>query len=82
MTGDLASLFTDAGSFKLKNIAFPVKGYQWRPVLNSTSGSGEVPTFAAELIQYAPNDAETESIAADLRDQLVLRLARRTGIRV
>ena len=82
LTGDLASLFTDAGSFKLKNIAFPVKGYQWRPVLNSTSGSGEVPTFAVELIQYAPNDAETESIAADLRDQLVLRLARRTGIRV
>ena len=82
LTGDLASLFTDAGSFKLKNIALPVNGYQWRPAVKSTSGSGEIPTFAVELIQYAPNDSETESIAADLRDQLILRLARRTGVRV
>ncbi len=82
LTGELAKAFSDAGSFKLKNIALPVTGFQWRPQTGPAVKSGEVPSIAIEMFAYAPDNGETEAAAADLRDQLIARLSRRTGIRV
>lgn len=73
--------FSDAGSFRLKNIALPMKLMQWRPDRNDR-GSEDVPTIAVELFAAAPDDQETQAAAEDLRDQLIQRLARRTGVRV
>jgi adenylate cyclase len=82
LTGELAKAFIDAGSFKLKNIALPVTGFQWRPQTGPSVNTGEVPSISVEPFAYAPENAVTESAAADLRDQLIVRLSRRTGIRV
>lgn len=82
LTGELAKSFKDAGNFKLKNIALPVSGYQWRPQTGSAVNTGEVPTICVEPFAYAPATGETEAAAGDLHEQLVLRLSRRTGIRV
>jgi TolB-like protein len=78
----LRAQFRDAGSFRLKNVALPVTLLQWRPVKDGQGGSGGVPTIGVERFAFAPDDAETASAAEDLRDQLIQRLARRTGIRV
>jgi tetratricopeptide (TPR) repeat protein len=78
---ELAKDFTDAGSFQFKNIALPVTGFQWRPQQQGSGGSGEVPSIAVETFDFAPEDAETRAVAADLRDQLMVRLSRRTGIK-
>jgi class 3 adenylate cyclase len=82
LTGELSKAFTDAGSFNLKNIALPVNGYQWRPQLSQQSKAGELPSIAVEPFAYAPENGETEAVAQDLRDQLIFRLSKRTGIRV
>ena len=82
MTGPLSEAFEDAGSFKLKNIALPVTGYQWRPSSGGRRSTGDVPTIAMELFEFAPDDSDTRAIASDLHDQILLALSRRTGIRV
>lgn len=82
MTGPLSEAFEDAGSFKLKNIALPVTGYQWRPRSGERRTTGEVPTIALEPIEFAPDDSETRAIASDVHDQILMALSRRTGIRV
>ena len=84
LTGDLARAFTDAGSFRLKNIALPVTGYQWRPQAAAApqAKAGELPTVAVEPFTYAPETPETRATTEDLRDQLIHYLARRTGVRV
>jgi len=79
---ELSKEFTDAGSFKLKNIALPVDAFQWRPQHRRARGDGDVPCIAVEKIEPAPDESETRAAAADLRDQLILRLSRRTGVRV
>ncbi len=82
LTGDMAKAFSDAGSFKLKNIALPVNGFQWRPQPGPSSNAGEVPTICVEPISFAPADEDVAAAAADLRDQLIFRLSKRTGVRV
>jgi adenylate cyclase len=82
LTGKMASSFDDAGTFKLKNIAMPVNGFQWRPQQSDISRTSDVPTIAVESFECAPDDLDTRAAVADLRDQLILRLSRRTGIRV
>jgi class 3 adenylate cyclase len=81
LTGPLAEAFSDAGAFKLKNIALPVNGYQWRP---SGAGldAGRVPSIAVEPFSHAPDDSETRAAVTDLRDEIILRLSRRTGVEV
>ena len=79
----VAELFRDAGSFRLKNIALPVTLLQWRPARSGNANrSDEVPTVCVESFAVAPDDQETTVVADDLRDQLIQRLSRRTGIRV
>ncbi len=82
LTGELARNFVDAGTFKLKNIALPINGFQWRPQEDGADRSSDVPTIAVELFDSAPDDTETRAAAADLHDQMIVRLSRRTGIRV
>jgi class 3 adenylate cyclase/tetratricopeptide (TPR) repeat protein len=82
LSGELAKAFTDAGSFKLKNIALPVTGFQWRPQRRGAERVGTVPSIAVESFESAPDEADTRAAAADLRDQLVLGLSRRMGVRV
>lgn len=78
----LSSGFRDAGSFRLKNIAAPVTLHQWRPEESGGQRLDEVPGIAVEPFGYAPDDADTRAAAEDLREQLMVRLSRRTGIRV
>jgi class 3 adenylate cyclase/tetratricopeptide (TPR) repeat protein len=83
LSGKPANEFKDAGAFKLKNIAQPVQGFQWRPdgILTGRRAD-EVPVIVVETFAAAPNDEETKTAAADLRDQIIYGLSRRTGIRV
>ena len=81
LPASLAGKFGDAGSFRLKNIALPLKLMQWRPERRE-SDADDVPTIAVEMFAVAPDDRETRAAAEDLRDQLIQRLARRTGVRV
>ena len=78
----LSEGFRDAGSFRLKNIAAPVTLYQWRPAESGGQRLDEVPGIAVEPFNFAPDDSDTRAAAEDLREQLMLRLSRRTGIRV
>ncbi len=82
LTGDLSRSFDDAGTFKLKNIALPIHGYQWRPPTGHPLKSGEVPTITIEPITCPPGDMETEAAAQDIHDELVVRLSRRTGVSI
>jgi TolB-like protein len=75
--------FADSGTFKLKNIGFPVQGFQWR--LEGSYGGqrvDDVPVIAVESFAAAPNDEEIVSAAEDLRNQIVHGLSRRTGLKV
>lgn len=75
--------FSDAGTFKLKNIPRPVQCFQWRPdKLVVSSRSDEVPTIGAERLVAAPSDEETTAAAEDLHEQIVYGLSKRTGIKV
>lgn len=79
----MASRFVDAGSFKLKNIALPVKGFQWRPEgIGKTESRNQIPAISVGAFKALPESDDIRAAAEDFREQLILRLARRTGIRV
>lgn len=83
LSGPHLDAFVDAGSFSLKNIARPVNLWQWRPQREGYGkGGDEVPAITVSPFAPMPEDAETRATANDLRDQLLTRLTRRTGIRV
>jgi TolB-like protein len=82
LTGSLASAFVDAGAFELKHISLPVNGFQWRPPAVDGRNAGDVPSIGVDPFDHDPDDRDTRAAARDLRDQLVRRLARRTGVRV
>ena len=85
LTGPLAQAFAEVGTFELKNIVLPVTGHQWRPQLAAggpVGPVGEVPTIVVAAFEHDPDDASTRAAARDLREQLLRRLSRRTGIRV
>ena len=77
----LAAGFVEAGHFALKNVALPVTGYRWRPK-SGTAGADELPVIALDELAPTPNDAAGRAVAEDVREPLLERLARRTGIRV
>lgn len=83
LTGQLAAQFEDAGSFDLKNIPYPVQGYQWRPAQKkkSNAAKGEVPTVLVEKFDFAPATDDIRSHAEELREQILMNLSRRTGIK-
>ncbi|MEK9662769.1 MAG: adenylate/guanylate cyclase domain-containing protein, partial [Alphaproteobacteria bacterium] len=74
--------FAEAGTFELKNIAQPVRAFQWRPAGIAPVRADEVPTIAVEQVVAAPDADDLRAAAADLREQLLHRLSCRTGIRV
>ncbi len=78
----LAQGFADAGAFTLKNIDRPVTGFQWRPAARNRAVADEVPVIGIEPLTAMPDTADTREAAADLQEQLVHKLSRRTGIRV
>lgn len=78
----LARGFNDAGAFKLKNVAYAVTGFQWRPPVQQIRRVDAVPIIAVEDVITAPKTRETLEAGADLQDQLVHNLSRRTGVRV
>jgi len=78
----LGGSFSDAGSFTLKNIAVPISGFQWRPAERDRPSASDVPVIAVEPISSSPDGQEIREAAADLQEQLVHSLSRRTGIRV
>ena len=75
-----AELLKEAGVFRLKNIAKPMRLYQWRPSAPGAESVDEATSIAIPATEYAPHDAETAAIAGDLRDQLFVRMSRRSGI--
>lgn len=83
LTGQLAAQFEDAGAFDLKNIPYPVQGFQWRPAQKKKGNAtkGEVPTVLVEEFDFAPATDEIQSHAEELREQILMNLSRRTGIK-
>ena len=83
LTGQLAAQFEDAGSFDLKNIPYPVQGYQWQPAQKKkgNAANGEVPNVLVEVFDFAPATDEIQSHAEELREQILMNLSRRTGIK-
>lgn len=78
----LSAGFSDAGTFDLKNVANPVNGFQWRPAEQRKSQRADLPSIAVEPVTSAPETRETLEVCADLQEQLVHGLSRRTGVRV
>jgi len=78
----VSKAFLDAGNFNLKNIALPLNLFQWRPKALEYTRGEDVPTIAVEPFAFAPENTETQAGAEDLRDQLIVRLSRRTGVRI
>ncbi len=78
----LAESFSDAGTFELKNIAQPMTGFQWRPSAPYATAVDDLPVIGVEPFTAVPDWQDTAEAAADLHEQLVFRLSRRTGIRV
>ncbi|MGX9353345.1 adenylate/guanylate cyclase domain-containing protein [Shimia sp. W99] len=72
----------DAGVFKLKNIATPMRLYQWRPanLVTAPGAAGALPSIGFEPFSFAPDDADTAAIAADLHDGILQTSMKRTGI--
>ncbi|MFY0620019.1 adenylate/guanylate cyclase domain-containing protein [Shimia sp.] len=71
----------DAGMFNLKNIATPIRLYQWRPAnLTTAPNAGELPSIGFEPFVAVPETEETEAVALDLHDGIVQHSLRRTGI--
>ncbi|MGR3713964.1 MAG: hypothetical protein ACU0A6_12695 [Shimia sp.] len=72
---------SDAGVFKLKNIAEPIRLYQWRPAnLTTAPTAGVLPTVGFESFTAAPDTPDAMAIAQDLHDSLVQWSLRRTGV--
>jgi len=78
----LAAGFVEAGSFALKNVTLPVTGYRWRPTPGTSAGTDDLPVIAVDDLAPTPDDAATRAVAEDVREPLIERLVRRTGIRV
>lgn len=82
LSGSLAAQFESAGPLELKNIPGPVEGFYWSPKKKVTPGEDKRPVIVAEKIEFGPNDEDTRAAALELRDQLLMNLSKRTGIRV
>ncbi len=71
----------DVGMFNLKNIAKPIRLYQWRPAnLTTAPDKGSLPSVGFERFVAAPDTPETAAIADDLHDGLVQLSLKRTGV--
>lgn len=82
LSDDKGKVLSDAGMFNLKNISQPVRLYQWRPAPSGKSNWRDVPSIVVQPFEFAPANAETGLLAGDLRDQLIVRVSRRTGVMV
>lgn len=82
LTGGIAGQFAAAGTFELKNIPYPVEGFQWRPQKKAVRPADDsVPLVVVEPFRAAPTDAESTALTEDLREQLIMSLSTRTGMR-
>ncbi len=71
----------DVGMFNLKNIAKPIRLYQWRPAnLTTAPDKGTLPSVGFEKFVAAPETPESAAIADDLHDGLVQLSLKRTGV--
>ncbi|WP_270730954.1 adenylate/guanylate cyclase domain-containing protein [Shimia sp. Alg240-R146] len=71
----------DVGVFNLKNIAKPIRLYQWRPAnLTTAPNAGDLPSVGFESFAAAPDTPEIAAIAQDLHDGLVHLSFKRTGV--
>ncbi len=80
----LAGAFADSGTFRLKNLAQPVSAWQWRPGQMARGKQGQrddIPVIGVEPIAVA-DDQTLREATADLSEQLVHLLSRRSGVRV
>ena len=82
LTGNLATQFESAGPLELKNIPSPVEGFYWSPKKEVAPDEDKRPVIVVEKIEFGPSDEDTKAAALELRDQLLMNLSKRTGIRV
>ncbi|MDA5557949.1 adenylate/guanylate cyclase domain-containing protein [Shimia sp. MMG029] len=72
---------SDVGVFNLKNIATPMRLYQWRPAnLTTAPNKGSLPSIGFEDFVAAPATPESSALAQDLHDGMVQMSMKRTGI--
>ena len=87
VAGKVDVAFTDGGFESFKNIARPVHVFHWTPGRSDSprdqpKKKDNLPTIAIEGFACLPNDEENQVFAAELGDQLSLRVSHRTGVRV
>ncbi|TCK98999.1 class 3 adenylate cyclase [Shimia isoporae] len=81
LSEDRQQELNDAGVFNLKNIATPIRLYQWRPAnLTTAPDKGQLPSVGFEPFAAAPETPDNAAIAQDLHDGLVLLSMKRTGV--
>ncbi|MBO9475060.1 hypothetical protein J7413_16050 [Shimia sp. R10_1] len=72
---------SDVGVFNLKNIATPMRLYQWRPAnLTTAPNKGSLPSIGFEDFVAAPATPDSSALAQDLHDGMVQMSMKRTGI--
>ncbi|WP_422048643.1 adenylate/guanylate cyclase domain-containing protein [Shimia sp.] len=72
---------SDVGMFNLKNIATPIRLYQWRPAnLTTAPNKGSLPSIGFENFVAAPETPDSMALAQDLHDGMVQMSMKRTGI--
>lgn len=81
LSEDRQQELNDAGMFTLKNIAKPIRLYQWRPAnLTTAPDKGQLPSIGFESFVAAPDTPDNAAIAQDLHDGLLSLSLKRTGI--
>ena len=80
LSGSRAEQMKDAGVFRLKNISQPVRLFQWRPAQTRGRKVDNVTSIAVAPVEFAPNNDDTSALAGEMRDQLINRMSRRTGV--
>jgi DNA-binding SARP family transcriptional activator len=64
----------DVAQHALENPSIPDSAFE--------GALSDVPTISVHTFEFAPVDAATKALSADLRDQLIFRLTKRIGIKV
>ncbi|WP_204113775.1 adenylate/guanylate cyclase domain-containing protein [Shimia biformata] len=73
---------SDAGVFRLKNIAAPMRLYQWRPAnLVTAPDAGALPSIGFDAVTCAPDTEDARAVAEDIHDGLIQHSMKRTGVK-
>lgn len=87
LSGKTSESFSSAGPLRLKNISRQINGFVWTPTGPSAKGGmaqakNGLPVILVEPFICTTGDDEETALADEIRETLVFRLSRRSGIRL